>query len=131
MVDRAWFFESGVVLNFFTVEPRGDGPRFRDLSVGISSWCSISDVVNLPFSGRESSVDEWLLESIDGSFVMLRKLFVRFPVTIEDLQFVVAVNVDSAIPLVLGRNLELHMNVCVTKMPFRDDMILIATVGWR
>ena len=124
MVDGSGFFEAGFFLDKLAVEPSCDGAWFGDFSVGITAWGFVSNVVDLPFPGFARSVYERFREAIEGSFDMFVHFF--FSEGVEDLHFVVSVDVDPAIAFGNIGNHEFDVDVGISEMPLRYDVIDVA-----
>ena len=106
--------ELGSLLDFFPVEPDGDPALLGDLARLVPPGGPVTDIKHLPLPGFPAGVLQRRGEPVQRPGVILCHLLLAGGV--QDLDLVVAMDVDPAVGRPLGWQQELDMDVGVLEM---------------
>ena len=126
-VGRPWLRELQAVLDEFPVEPGGDPPRRDNPAVVAPAGGDEPDVVDLPLARGSRRVHQRPAKPVDRAFILIGRWVDAE--RIEDLQFVVTVEVEAAVALRDRRRHELGVDVGVAEHRNRDDVVGVALGG--
>ena len=121
MIHAPRLTKPGVLLNELPVEPGGDRTLFDDLLLVVSPRCLVEDVVDLPLSRLAGRIDQRLGKTVHSPHILVRQFLLA--VRSDDLQLVVAVDVDSTVAGTRCRQHELDMDHRVAEVNRRDHVI--------
>ena len=120
-VGRPWLRELQAILDQFPVEPGGDPPRGDNPAVVAPAGGDEPDVVDLPLARGSRRVHQRPAKPVDRAFILIGRWVDAE--RIEDLQFVVTVEVEAAVALRDRRRHELGVDLSIAERRSRDGVV--------